>query len=144
MTPHGLQLSSVAACGCTERNGNVLVEVNSPHEVEEIFDAVSYQKGASLIRMLNDYLGAEVFQAGLQLYIKRHQYSNTVTTDLWRALAEVSGQPVQEIMSTWTKQMGYPVLSVRLLPSADNQSVGLGIRQSRFLADGGKEGSINF
>uniref|UniRef100_A0A0V0J295 Aminopeptidase n=1 Tax=Schistocephalus solidus TaxID=70667 RepID=A0A0V0J295_SCHSO len=115
------------------------VEVNSPHEVEEIFDAVSYQKGASLIRMLNDYLGAEVFQAGLQLYIKRHQYSNTVTTDLWRALAEVSGQPVQEIMSTWTKQMGYPVLSVRLLPSADNQSVGLGIRQSRFLADGGKE-----
>ncbi|BHF83798.1 hypothetical protein SprV_0902694500 [Sparganum proliferum] len=115
------------------------VEVNSPREVEEIFDAVSYEKGASVIRMLNDYLGAEVFQAGLQLYIKRHEYSNTVTTDLWRALAEVSGQPVKEIMSTWTKQMGYPVLSVRLLPSADNQSVSLGISQSRFLAEGGKE-----
>ncbi|KAL7054858.1 hypothetical protein AAHC03_024486 [Spirometra sp. Aus1] len=115
------------------------VEVNSPHEVEEIFDAVSYQKGASVIRMLNDYLGAEVFQAGLQLYIKRHEYSNTVTTDLWRALSEVSGQPVKEIMSTWTKQTGYPVLSVCLLPSADNQSVSLGISQSRFLAEGGKE-----
>ncbi|VDL97558.1 unnamed protein product [Schistocephalus solidus] len=119
------------------------IDVYNPDEVEEIFDAVSYQKGASVIRMLNDYLGAEVFRAGLQLYIKRHQYSNTVTTDLWRALAEVSGQPVQEIMSTWTKQAGHPVLSVRLLPSADNQSLRLGIRQSRFLAEGGKEGSLN-
>ncbi|VDN13697.1 unnamed protein product [Dibothriocephalus latus] len=118
------------------------VEVNSPHEVEEIFDAVSYQKGASVIRMLNDYLGAEVFKAGLQQYIKRHQYSNTVTADLWRALAEVSGQPVKEIMSTWTKQTGYPVLSVRTLPSADGQSLSLGISQTRFLGDGGKEGNV--
>ncbi|VDN11000.1 unnamed protein product [Dibothriocephalus latus] len=118
------------------------VEVNSPHEVEEIFDAVSYQKGASVIRMLNDYLGTEVFKAGLQQYIKSHQYSNTVTTDLWRALAEVSGQPVKDIMSTWTKQTGYPVLSVRPLPSADGQSLSLGISQTRFLADGGKEGNL--
>ncbi len=48
----------------------------------------------------------------MNVYLKRHEYQNTFTEDLWAALGEASGKPVAEIMSTWTKQMGFPVLKV--------------------------------
>lgn len=62
--------------------------------------------------MLYNYLGEDTFRKGLQSYIKKHAYSNTETQDLWNALSEASGQNVGEIMSTWTKQMGFPLVIV--------------------------------
>ena len=100
------------------------VEVEDPRAVDEIFDGISYAKGASIINMLYTYLGAEAFQRGLQLYLTNHQYGNAVTIDLWDALAEASGQPVAEIMSNWTGQPGYPILEF-----ANGQ-----VRQQRFYA----------
>ena len=90
------------------------VEVEHPQDVAEIFDAISYNKGGSVLRMLESYLGEEKFAEGLKLYISRHAYSNTVTTDLWNALEEVSREPVKEIMSDWTGQTGYPMISAEL------------------------------
>jgi len=88
------------------------VEVHHPSEISEIFDAVSYSKGASIIRMLASYLGAEKFRKGLQVYLKKHQYSNAKTSDLWMALEEVSGKKVAKVMENWTGKPGYPLVTV--------------------------------
>lgn len=106
------------------------VEVHHPGEISEIFDAISYSKGASVIRMLAAYLGEEDFRRGLQVYLSRHQYGNASTEDLWQALAEESGKPVKNVMDTWTKQSGYPVLSV----SASGNT--LELHQTRFFLSG--------
>ena len=108
-------------------------EVKDPAEVSQLFDAISYAKGASLIRMLEQYLGPETFQRGLQQYIRDHQYDNARTEDLWHALETASGQPVASIMDTWTKQMGYPVLHVATERSGGYLS--LYVSQERFVYD---------
>ncbi|XP_057428135.1 aminopeptidase M1-like [Lotus japonicus] len=106
------------------------VEINHAREIDEIFDAISYTKGASVIRMLQSYLGAEVFQRSLALYIKRHACSNARTEDLWAALEEGSGEPVNKLMTSWTKQQGYPVVSVKVIDQK------LEFNQSQFLSSG--------
>lgn len=88
------------------------VPVGNPSEIDEIFDDISYNKGASVIRMLHNYIGDEDFRKGMHLYLTRHQYKNTFTEDLWAALEEASKKPVGDVMSTWTKQMGFPVVEV--------------------------------
>jgi puromycin-sensitive aminopeptidase len=89
----------------------IQVEVDDPRALDEVFDAVSYYKGSSIINMLHHYLGADDFREGLRDYLKKHSYGNTVTHDLWAALARASGKPVDEIMSAWTSQPGYPLVS---------------------------------
>nr|XP_043619415.1 aminopeptidase M1 [Erigeron canadensis] len=106
------------------------VEINHAGEIDEIFDAISYRKGASVIRMLQSYLGADVFQRALAKYIKRHACSNAKTEDLWAVLEEESGEPVNKLMNSWTKQKGYPVVSVSL---KDNK---LEFEQMQFLSSG--------
>ena len=91
----------------------VEIEVVHPDEISEIFDAVSYSKGSSIIRMLAEFLGQKVFRDGLRHYLKRHQYANAKTEDLWNALEEVSGQNVAKIMHNWTSKPGYPLISVK-------------------------------
>lgn len=112
-----------------EHTHPIEVPVNHPDEIRSIFDAISYSKGASVIHMLNDYLGAEVFRDGLRHYLNRHQYANTDTVDLWQALEEISGKPVKEFMHVWTSQSGYPVLHV----TVDDEQVSL--RQERFFVN---------
>ncbi len=93
-----------------EHTHPIEVQVNHPDEIRSIFDAISYSKGASVIHMLHEYLGAGDFQAGLRHYLERHKYGNTDTIDLWQALEEISGKPVKDFMHAWTTQPGYPVL----------------------------------
>ena len=107
--------------------------VNNPAEIGQLFDAISYSKGGSILRMLERFLGADKFQEGLQIYIKRHQYANARTRDLWNALGEASGQPVADIMDTWTSQTGYPALEASVNRTGD--SVEVQLSQSRFLYD---------
>lgn len=95
-----------------ENTHPIEVEIEDPNDINEIYDAVSYSKGASIIRMLAEYLGYKDFQKGLQKYLKRHAYKNATTEDLWQALEEVSGKPVKMIMDNWTKKAGYPLLTV--------------------------------
>jgi len=87
------------------------VEVRHPSEISEIFDAISYEKGASVIRMLHHYLGDQAFRGGLQAYLRRYQYTSATTADLWSELESYSKQPVSAVMSAWTKQPGYPIVS---------------------------------
>ncbi len=86
--------------------------INHPDEIRSIFDAISYNKGASVIHMLHGYLGPNDFQKGLQYYLKQHAYKNTVTTDLWSALEKVSKKPVRQFMHAWTSLPGFPLVKV--------------------------------
>jgi puromycin-sensitive aminopeptidase len=86
--------------------------VGSPEEADAMFDVLTYQKGASVLRMLERYLGAETFRRGIAAYLARHAYANTVTADLWDALEAESGQPVRAVMDTWILQGGHPEVTV--------------------------------
>ncbi|XP_075680282.1 puromycin-sensitive aminopeptidase-like [Dermatophagoides pteronyssinus] len=107
------------------------IPVGHPSEVEEIFDDISYNKGACINRMLYHYIGDENFRKGMKLYLSRHSYKNTQTEDLWNALEEASQKPVRRMMTTWTKQKGYPVVTVNCQGS--NR---LELTQEKFNSDG--------
>ncbi len=89
------------------------IEINSPDEIRDIFDAISYSKGASVVRMLHAYLGPDDFRSGLQHYLKKHSYKNATTADLWASLEETSKKPVAEFMGKWTSQAGFPLLDAK-------------------------------
>lgn len=90
------------------------VDVHHPSEIGEIFDEVSYSKGASVIRMLAGYLGEKDFRDGLRYYLKKHSYKNTETVHLWQAFEKVSGKPVSKMMHNWTSKPGYPVVTAQI------------------------------
>jgi len=90
------------------------IPVHHPNEIGEIFDAVSYSKGASVIRMLASYIGEENFRNGLRYYLKKHSYKNTETIHLWQAFEKVSGKPVAKMMHNWTSKPGYPVVKAQM------------------------------
>ncbi len=110
-----------------EHTHPIEVPINHPDEIRTIFDAISYNKGSSVIHMLHEYLGPQAFQAGLRYYLKKHAYSNTDTIDLWQALQEASEKPVPEFMHAWTSQSGFPLLIAEI----DDQQTK--ISQQRFL-----------
>ncbi len=91
---------------------SVEYEVVSPDDTQGMFGYLTYEKGASILRMLEQYLGAETFRDGIRNYLRKHSYANTVTTDLWDAIEEVSGEPVRDVMNTWILQGGYPLITL--------------------------------
>jgi puromycin-sensitive aminopeptidase len=107
------------------------VEVRSSAQIGEVFDVISYKKGAAVIRMINDLIGEPAMRQGLNIYLKRHQYSNAVTTDLWKALGEASGRDVAQFMARWTGVTGYPLVTVSR-EGAD----GVHVAQTRFFSNG--------
>ena len=111
------------------------MQVTNPAEIGELFDAISYNKGGAVLRMLEDFLGEETFRQGIHHYLKSHQYGNARTEDLWASLEQVSGKPITAIMNTWVKQAGYPVLTVEEATADANGGIALSITQSRFLYD---------
>jgi puromycin-sensitive aminopeptidase len=86
--------------------------VGHPREAEGMFDLLTYEKGASVLRMLEQHIGPDVFRDGVRTYLKAHAYGNTVTTDLWDALEEASGAPVRDVMNTFILQGGHPLVSL--------------------------------
>lgn len=93
-----------------EHTHPIEVVINHPDEIRTIFDAISYEKGASVLQMLHTYLGADLFCEGLRLYLKEHAYQNTDTADLWTALEAVSEKPVSTFMQSWIGQSGFPIV----------------------------------
>ncbi|XP_037441407.1 aminopeptidase M1-C-like [Triticum dicoccoides] len=113
-----------------EASHPIEVEIHHASEVDQIFDAISYDKGASVIRMLQSYLGAEHFQKAMASYMKKYAYSNAKTEDLWAVLEKETGEPVKDLMTTWTKQKGYPVINAKI------KGNDIEIEQAQFLLDG--------
>jgi len=110
--------------------------VGRPEEAEAMFDILTYQKGAAVLRMLEQYLGPEPFRQGISRYLTEHSYGNTETTDLWDAIEAASGEPARSVMDSWINQGGYPLVSVGLSP--DGRS--LTLSQRRFLYRGDDSG----
>lgn len=84
--------------------------VRKPEDAEGMFDVLTYEKGASVLRMLEQYLGSENYRLGIGHYLNSHKYGNTETTDLWDAIEEKSEQPVRQMMDSWIFQGGYPLI----------------------------------
>jgi puromycin-sensitive aminopeptidase len=101
--------------------------VEAPADCDGMFDVLTYQKGGSLLRMLEQYLGAEGFRQGISLYLQKHAYGNTETSDLWDAIEQANpAVPVRALMDSWIWQPGYPLISARL------DSTDLVLSQQRF------------
>ncbi|XP_071942533.1 puromycin-sensitive aminopeptidase-like [Antedon mediterranea] len=118
------------------------VPVGHPDEIDEIFDLISYSKGASIIRMLHDYIGDDDFKTGLNQYLTKFKYSNAFTEDLWESLEKASSKPVGRIMNAWTKEMGFPVLKVT--SKQEGSSRVLTVSQSKFNAIQPQSGEEKF
>jgi puromycin-sensitive aminopeptidase len=88
--------------------------VEAPRDADAMFDVLTYEKGASVLRMMEQYLGVETFRAGVRDYLHAHAFGNTETGDLWQALGRAAKQPIPEIMDGWVFQPGYPLLRARL------------------------------
>ena len=109
--------------------------VVSPADAEGMYDILTYEKGAAVVRMLEQFLGETTFRDGVRHYLTKHSYGATETTDLWDALEETSGQPVRAVMDSWIYQGGYPIVSVSTI---DDTTIRLS--QERFRYDGVQSG----
>jgi len=105
------------------------VKVKSPADVRQIFDEISYNKGGCVLLMLEDFIGNENFREGLHRYLKKHMYANATTEDLWDSLASASKKPVRQMMNSWVRQVGHPVIETKLTDSK------LRLTQKRFLME---------
>ncbi|XP_030370374.1 uncharacterized protein LOC115620994 [Scaptodrosophila lebanonensis] len=109
----------------------IVQPVETPSQINAIFNTISYDKGASVIRMLEDLVGAEIFEEAVINYLKKYQFSNAETDDfLSEVAALVSSFDVKVFMRTWTEQMGYPVVEVERLD--DTRYL---VTQKRFLSN---------
>ncbi|XP_043274166.1 glutamyl aminopeptidase-like [Venturia canescens] len=109
----------------------IVQTVSNPDEITAIFDVITYNKGASVLRMLDNFIGSDIFIAGVSAYLNQFAYQNAVTADLFAILqkAVTNKINVTAIMDTWTRQMGYPV--VKVVRNGLNYT----LTQKRFLAD---------
>lgn len=121
---HALALDSLRSSHPIE------VPVKRADEINQIFDAISYSKGASLLRMISKWLGEDVFVKGVSEYLSKFKYGNAKTEDLWDSLSKASGKDVREVMNIWTKKVGFPVITV----TEDGNKVTF--KQNRYLSTG--------
>jgi tricorn protease interacting factor F2/3 len=108
------------------------VKVNSTSEIREIFDAISYDKGGCVLRMLEHYVGESNFQKGLKQYLADFKYRNAEGKDLWDAIGKISKMPVRAMVLTWLKQPGFPVVEIEKKDST------LHLKQRRYILESDK------
>ncbi|MGB9023437.1 MAG: M1 family metallopeptidase, partial [Candidatus Bathyarchaeia archaeon] len=111
-------------------------DVKSPDDIQQIFDAITYGKGASILRMIEAYIGSDEFRKGVQSFLERYRFSNASGVDLWNSLSECSGREVAKIMTEWISKPGHPVVTAMI----DQGRIML--RQERFLLSGEHEKAI--
>src|SRR5580765_3456488 len=111
-------------------------DVSTPAQIDEAFDAIAYQKGAAVLRMVENYVGAETFKKGVNAYLQAHAYGNATSEDFAKAIAGTSGKPVERILPTFVNQPGVPLLDVTL--ACTNNHTAVTLTQQRFVIDGTK------
>ena len=107
------------------------VPVKNAAEINQIFDAISYSKGSSVLRMVSKWIGEHYFIKGVSEYLCKYQYGNAKTEDLWKYLSLVSGKDVTNVMNVWTKKVGFPVVKVD-----ETEDGKITLTQNRFLSTG--------
>ncbi|MBK5280638.1 MAG: M1 family metallopeptidase [Nitrospiraceae bacterium] len=101
--------------------------VQAPKDADAMFDVLTYEKGASVLRMLEQHIGPTIFRNGVRDYLRAHAYGNADTNDLWVSMGKIAKQPVPELMNGWIFQPGFPLVTATISPSSE-----LTIRQQRF------------
>jgi len=104
-------------------------EVKNAKQATERFDVITYWKGAGVVRMIEGFLGADAFRAGVRAYLTRFREANATADDFWRELTTASGRDVGTIANAWIKQPGHPLLHIEARGDT------LHVRQQRFFAD---------
>ena len=107
----------------------IVQPVLTAEQAEEAFDAITYNKGAAVITMLEAYAGSDNFRDGVRRYMKAHAYGNTVDADLWKEVQATSGKPILEIEHEFTTQAGVPLVRVA------EQDTTVTLNLDRFYAD---------
>jgi puromycin-sensitive aminopeptidase len=107
----------------------IRAEIKNAEEAGEAFDAITYEKGGAILRMIEAWLGEDAFRDGIRLYMQRHKEANATADDLWGALAQSSGQPILELANGWIRQVGYPLVEL------SERSGVVTLKQRRFFAD---------
>src|SRR5215472_2977520 len=125
----GLSRGAAMAVDGLNSTRSIEYPVHSPADAGGMFDVLTYEKGASVLRMLEQYLGAEEFRKGISLYLRSHEYGNAETSDLWDALEKSSHQPVRKMMDTWIFQPGFPIISA----ARNDGGKSIKLSQNRFL-----------
>lgn len=105
----------------------------TPEQIQELFDGIAYGKAASVLRMLEAYLGPETFRKGVDSYIQQHAYGNSTAEDFWSALAAASNKPVDQIMPTFVKQAGLPMVSLK--SGCEGKTTKVTLSQERYFFD---------
>ncbi len=126
-TSNALNLDSLAS------TRQIRKQARTPAEITELFDGIAYGKSASVLRMVEGYVGEEAFRRGVQAYLKKYSWSNASAEDFWTTLSRVSGKPVDRIMASYVDQPGAPMVSVKAACSGGQTAVTL--EQRRFFYD---------
>ena len=108
-------------------------DVSEPSQIDEAFDVIAYQKGAAVLRMVEQYVGAETFRKGVNAYLQAHAYKNATSEAFWKSISSTSGKPIDRILPTFVNQPGVPLLDVSLACTAGQTTVTL--KQQRFFVD---------
>ena len=111
----------------------ISVEAKSAEEASQRFDAISYTKGAAVLRMIEGYLGEDAFREGVRIYLNRHAEANASADDFWHALDESSGQDVTSVANAWIKEPGHPLVDIRASEIQDGLE--LELSQTRYFSD---------
>lgn len=114
----------------------IQASVKNPSQAMEMFDAITYIKGASILRMLECCVTDEVFEKGIQNYIQSHKFGNATTQDLWDAISYESKMDISRLMNEWISKPGYPLIKL-----ANETEAGLPVAQEQFLLLPGKSDS---
>jgi aminopeptidase N len=114
--------------------------VETPDEIEGSFDTIAYEKGASVMRMIEGYVGEDVFRNGVNAYIEAHAYANATSADFWNAMTTASGKPIDQILPTFVNQPGVPVVNLKLL--CDSGPPHLAATTERFFIDPAKARAV--
>jgi len=119
-----------------ESTRSIEYPVRSPDDAAGMFDILTYTKGAAVLRMLEQYLGAERFRDGIRRYLDEHRFGNTETHDLWDSIEKATDEPVRRIMDGWIWQGGYPMVSATLGDAAVH------LTQRRYLISGKEDDTV--
>ncbi|CAL1528268.1 unnamed protein product [Lymnaea stagnalis] len=113
----------------------IVVQVHVPSQITSVFDAISYSKGSSVIRMLESIMGKDTFFKGVSNYLQKHKWENAVTDDLWESLSNVNNRyNVKHIMDTWTIQDGFPYINISVRSDTSGNTI-VTATQRRFLSN---------
>jgi len=104
--------------------------VTHTNQIKEIFDSITYNKGSSLLQMLDFFLGNDLFKRGIKEYLDTHKYKGATATHLWEAFSKVSGKDIKGMMETWTHQMGHPIIMMKRIDNTTFE-----VTQKHFLLD---------